>query len=162
MQCHNLVLKSEAFQGEKGLDFWWQCHQHQLNYGSFVTLTNPTKTNNILISGGSIELQNCESLFVGACVFKNNPHEDTQLCHIHHISRLFKCERKAPTRVYKFPQLLLHNLSLALPSRSIVGELHTFMAFTVCVLLLQFSKNVICCFAKCLPHNTVILCSART
>jgi len=48
------------------------------------------------------------------------------------------------------PQLLLHihSYSLTLPCRSIVGELHFFMAFTIYVLLLKLSKRLFAALRK--------------
>ena len=56
-----------------------------------------------------------------------------------------KLAGKALTRVKILPQLLLHihsySYSLTLPCRSIAGELHIFLALTIYVLLLKFSKR---------------------
>ena len=64
----------------------------------------------------------------GAHVFKNHPDENTQLCHIHHISRLVKLEGKALTHINILPQMLLHihSHSLTSPCSGIAGELHFF------------------------------------
>jgi len=64
---------------------------------------------------------------------------------------------KALTRVKILPQLLLHmhSYSLTLPCRSIAGELHMFLAFSICFIVEVF-KTAICCFEKSFLQNIAI------
>ena len=114
-----------------------------LQSGNFVSQTNPMKAlkissplvclfNGKMVSHSSLALMSSKTILM-----------KTQLCHIHHISRLVKLEGKAFTRINILLQLLLD--IAAIPSLHLVVVLRetctSLMAFTISVLFLKSSKR---------------------
>ena len=129
--------------------------------GSFVSLRNPMKTLKIsspLVCPFNGKMVSRSQNAPWCSCLKNNPDENTQLCHIHHISRLVKLEGKALTRVNILPQLLLHihSHSLTLPCGSIEGELHFFNGLHNLCFIFKVVKKTIRCLEKGFLHNFAV------
>ena len=142
-----------SFPSRKVTWLWWQCHQHQKNSGSFVSLTNPTKAieipsslvcpfNDKMMSSPSLEFMspkgilmkthNCATFAIS--VDSSNGRET----HSHASTNFLSCS------------------STAFPSHCLVEifwESYTFYGLHDLCFVVEVVKKAICCFEKGFLHN---------